>query len=124
VTAKIILSIFLFCSLSYSDGIKKDSPFIYNQIDTSSITQKELESVYLVNYQNGISMLPSILMTVQKRDGLNINQLYLECNDVLFESIFKGTIVEKINNRNGISRFISDCRKIVLQQKFNRILKQ
>jgi len=120
-TAKIILSVFLICSLSYSDSIKKNSPFTYHPIDTSSITQDELEAIYLVNYKNGMSMLPSILKTIQSRDGLNTNQLYSECNDVLFESIFKGTIVEKINKRNGVSRFISDCRKMVLHKTFKQV---
>ena len=103
--------------VAIADNIKQKSPFDYNDLNTSSITQRELENVYLNNFNSGITLLPSILKTIQVRDNLNANQLYLECNDALFESIYKGTIVGKLNKRNGLSRFISDCRKIVLQQK-------
>jgi hypothetical protein len=119
--AKIIISIFLISSISFADSIEKDSPFSYRPVDTSSITQEKLESIYFADYKNGISILPSILKNIQNRDGLNTNQLFLECNDTLFESMFKGTIVEEINKRNGVSRFISDCRKIVLHKTFKQV---
>lgn len=112
---KIVLSVILLYSLSHADNIKKNSPFTYLNIDTSSTTQDEIKSIYFSDYKNGVSILPSVLTIIQKKDRLNKRQLYLECNEALFKSIFKGTIVEKINYRNGLSQFVSDCKKIVLQ---------